>query len=101
MAYAALVSLSQSLEQVLDPDQYRILHKEQQIMRTLPEKVSFLLSSLEDYAPTNSETIICLEGRIRDAAYKAPGIIETNRYYQMRFMFGFIRCFWEIISVFH
>ncbi|KAL2553438.1 Disease resistance protein (CC-NBS-LRR class) family [Forsythia ovata] len=76
MAYAALLSLTQTLEQILHShDQSRILHEEKQIT-SLYEKLSFLLSFLED--STHNETITSLEGRIRDATYKSEDIIESN-----------------------
>ncbi|KAL2553215.1 Disease resistance protein (CC-NBS-LRR class) family [Forsythia ovata] len=78
MAYAALLSLTQTLEQILHShDQSRILHEEKQIT-SLYEKLSFLLSFLEDSTHKYSETITSLEGRIRDATYKAEDIIESS-----------------------
>ncbi|KAL2553192.1 Disease resistance protein (CC-NBS-LRR class) family [Forsythia ovata] len=78
MAYAALLSLTQTLEQILHShDQSRILHEEKQI-KSLYEKLSFLLSFLEDSTHKYNETITSLEGRIRDATYKAEDIIESN-----------------------
>ncbi|KAL2553194.1 putative disease resistance RPP13-like protein 3 [Forsythia ovata] len=78
MAYAALLSLTQTLEQILHShDQSRIIHEEKQIT-SLYEKLSFLLSFLEDSTHNYSETITSLEGRIRDATYKAEDIIESN-----------------------
>ncbi|KAL2553106.1 NBS-LRR class resistance protein Fy8-Ry8 [Forsythia ovata] len=78
MAYAALLSLTQTLEQILHShDQSRILHEEKQI-KSLYEKLSFLLSFLEDSTHKYSETFTSLEGRIRDATYKAEDIIESN-----------------------
>ncbi|KAL2521234.1 putative disease resistance RPP8-like protein 4 [Forsythia ovata] len=81
MAYASLLSLTQTLEQILhDPDdQCQVLHQqEEQIGRSLLEKVRFFLSFLEDHSQKNIETIRCLEGRIRVAAYEAEDIIESQ-----------------------
>ncbi|KAL2453253.1 putative disease resistance RPP13-like protein 3 [Abeliophyllum distichum] len=81
MAYASLLSLTQTLEQILHhpDDQCQVLHQqEEQIGRSLLEKVRFLLSFLEDHSQKNSETIRCLEGRIRVAAYEAEDIIESR-----------------------
>ncbi|CAA2974104.1 NBS-LRR class resistance Fy8-Ry8 [Olea europaea subsp. europaea] len=80
MAYASLLSLAQTLEQILHPqDQYRNLHHtEQQIMRSLHEKVNFLVDFLDVISPKSSENISGLKGRIRDAAYEAEDIIESN-----------------------
>ncbi|KAL2492452.1 Disease resistance RPP13-like protein 4 [Abeliophyllum distichum] len=80
MAYASLLSLTQTLEQILhDPDdQCQVLHQqEEQTGSSLLEKVRFFLSFLEDHSQKNSETIRCLEGRIRVAAYEAEDIIES------------------------
>ncbi|KAL2553113.1 Disease resistance protein (CC-NBS-LRR class) family [Forsythia ovata] len=78
MAYAALLSLTQTLEQILHShDQSRILDEEKQIT-SLYEKLSFLLSFLEGSTHKYSETIASLEGRIRDATYEAEDIIESN-----------------------
>ncbi|KAL2515518.1 putative disease resistance RPP8-like protein 4 [Forsythia ovata] len=81
MAYASLLSLTQTLEQILHhpDDQCQVLHQqEEQIGRSLLEKVRFFLSFLEDHSQKNSETIRCLEGRIRVAAYEAEDIIESQ-----------------------
>ncbi|KAL2492456.1 Disease resistance RPP13-like protein 4 [Abeliophyllum distichum] len=81
MAYASLLSLTQTLEQILhDPDdQCQVLHQhEEQIGRSLLEKVRFFLSFLEDHSQKYIETIRCLEGRIRVAAYEAEDIIESQ-----------------------
>ncbi|KAL2456463.1 putative disease resistance RPP13-like protein 3 [Forsythia ovata] len=81
MAYASLLSLTQTLEQILhDPDdECQALHQqEEQIGRSLLEKVKFFLSFLENHSQKNIETIRCLEGRIRVAAYEAEDIIESQ-----------------------
>ncbi|KAL2509393.1 putative disease resistance protein [Forsythia ovata] len=81
MAYASLLSLTQTLEQILHhpDDQCHVLHQqEEQIGRSLLEKVRFFLSFLEDHSQKNSETIRSLEGRIRVAAYEAEDIIESQ-----------------------
>ncbi|KAL2553114.1 Disease resistance protein (CC-NBS-LRR class) family [Forsythia ovata] len=98
MAYAALLSLTQTLEQILHShDQSRILHEEKQIT-SLYEKLSFLLSFLEDSTHKYSETITSLEGRIRDATYKAEDIIESNM--SKAASHGVISTwFWKLISL--
>ncbi|KAL2514804.1 putative late blight resistance protein-like protein R1A-10 [Forsythia ovata] len=80
MAYDSLLSLTQTLEQILhSDDKCQVLHEtEKQIGRSLLEKVRFLLSFLEDHSHKNSETIRCLEGKIRVAAYEAEDIIESQ-----------------------
>ncbi|KAL2524683.1 putative disease resistance RPP8-like protein 4 [Abeliophyllum distichum] len=81
MAYASLLLLTQTLEQILHDrdDQCQVLHQhEEQIGRSLLEKVRFFLSFLEEHSQKNIETIRCLEGRIRVAAYEAEDIIESQ-----------------------
>ncbi|KAL2492381.1 NBS-LRR class resistance protein Fy8-Ry8 [Abeliophyllum distichum] len=79
MAYASLLSLTQTLQHILDPDDHSlVLHQTgRQIARYLHDKFSFLLSFLEDSSHKNSETITRLEERNRDAAYEAEVIIES------------------------
>ncbi|KAL2492354.1 putative disease resistance RPP8-like protein 4 [Abeliophyllum distichum] len=75
MAYASLLSLNQTLDQILYPhDQTEQPH----IIRSLHEQVSFLLSFLDVSSPQNSDKLIGLEERIRDAAYEAEDIIESS-----------------------
>ncbi|KAL2515480.1 putative disease resistance protein [Forsythia ovata] len=76
MAYASLLSLNQTLEQILHLDDQTEQHHI--FMRSLHEKVSFLLSFLDVSSPQNSDKLIGLEGRIRDAAYEAEDIIESS-----------------------
>ncbi|KAL2492423.1 NBS-LRR class resistance protein Fy8-Ry8 [Abeliophyllum distichum] len=76
MAYASLLSLNQTLDQILHPhDRTEQPHI---IMRSLHEQVSFLLSFLDVSSPQNSDKLIGLEERIRDAAYEAEDIIESS-----------------------
>ncbi|KAL2492376.1 C2 domain-containing protein [Abeliophyllum distichum] len=74
MAYASLLSLNQTLDQIPHPD----YQTEQKMIRYLHEKVSFLLSFLDVSSPIQSKKISGLEGRIKDAAYEAKDIIETS-----------------------
>ncbi|KAK4414165.1 putative late blight resistance proteinR1A-10 [Sesamum alatum] len=79
MAYAAVVSLAQTLEQIMHHHRYccvRIVEEQQ--LESLQEKLSFLQSFLEGYAQIGGETVERLEGRIRDCAYRAEDIIESN-----------------------
>ncbi|KAI3459048.1 hypothetical protein Pfo_015711 [Paulownia fortunei] len=72
MAYSALVSLAQTIDHILNRDQYFIsLHEKQQI-RSLHEHVVFLQLFLEDF-PGKANS---LERRIRDVAKEAEDIIE-------------------------
>ncbi|KAL2553216.1 putative disease resistance RPP13-like protein 3 [Forsythia ovata] len=101
MAYAALLSLTQTLEQILHSRrQSWVFHEERQI-KSLHEKLRFLLSFLEDSSHKKTETITCLEGRIRDATYEAEDIIESQMSKQIlseSACCGVISCFWEIIA---
>ncbi|KAI3458824.1 hypothetical protein Pfo_015487 [Paulownia fortunei] len=81
MAYAALVSLPQTIDQILNHQQYSIsLHEKQQLIST--GKYVFLLQSfLEDF-PEKAKS--SLEGRIRDAANEAEDVIEYVMWEQIR-----------------
>ncbi|KAL2515569.1 Disease resistance RPP8-like protein 3 [Forsythia ovata] len=76
MAYASLLSLNQTLEQILHLDDQTEQHHI--FMRSLHEKVSFLLSFLDVSSPQNSDKLRDLEGGIRAAAYEAEYIIESS-----------------------
>ncbi|KAK6153947.1 hypothetical protein DH2020_013586 [Rehmannia glutinosa] len=73
MAYAALVSLAQVLDQILDHDQYGNVLHEQQHIKPLHENVILLSTFLEDFP----EEAVNLEARITIAANKAEDIIEA------------------------
>ncbi|CAA2966337.1 late blight resistance homolog R1A-10 [Olea europaea subsp. europaea] len=95
MAYAALLSLTQTLEQILGS------RSEEKQIKSLHEKLSFLLLFLEDFSHKSTETIASLEVRIRDATYEAEDIIELHMSKQILLESacqGVISCFWEIIS---
>ncbi|KAG8380624.1 hypothetical protein BUALT_Bualt06G0035000 [Buddleja alternifolia] len=76
MAYAALVSLAQTLEQILKHDQHSIFCHEKRLLKSLHKNTVFLLAFLEDFSgkPNN------VEGRITDAANEAEDIIECLIY---------------------
>ncbi|KAK4414150.1 putative late blight resistance proteinR1B-16 [Sesamum alatum] len=80
MAYAAVVSLTQTLDQILHHYQYCSipLFCEQQLFESLREKLTFLQAFLEDDAQIGGETVEGLEGRIRDVIYRAEDIIESH-----------------------
>ncbi|KAL0397261.1 UNVERIFIED_CONTAM: putative late blight resistance proteinR1B-16 [Sesamum calycinum] len=80
MAYAALVSLAQTLEQIMNHHQYCSIPLicEEQLFESLLQKLSFLQAFLEDYSQNGGETVEGLEGRIRDVAYRAEDIIESH-----------------------
>ncbi|KAL0421959.1 UNVERIFIED_CONTAM: putative late blight resistance proteinR1A-10 [Sesamum latifolium] len=95
MAYAALISLLQTLEESPQPMQ--------KIPSHLLEKVRCLLGILDDSAWKNSLSIIRdLEGKIRDASFEAQDIIESDMLTQLGLWksvsCGVGSCFWEIIS---
>ncbi|KAL0464126.1 UNVERIFIED_CONTAM: putative late blight resistance proteinR1B-16 [Sesamum latifolium] len=79
MAYAAVVSLAQTLDQIMNPHQccYIPVSEESQL-ESLQEKLSFLQVFLEDYAQIGEEAVGGLEGGIRDVAYRAEDIIESH-----------------------
>ncbi|KAL2493690.1 putative disease resistance protein [Forsythia ovata] len=102
MAHAALVSLAQTLEQILNANQSQVLDEDIRI-RSFHEKVSFFLLFLEDSSQNNSEAFRSLEGRIRDATYKAQDIVDSGISNQVRVRpkFSFISFFWKITSAFN
>ncbi|KAL2524630.1 Disease resistance protein RPP13 [Abeliophyllum distichum] len=78
MAYAALLSLTQILEQTLHHDyRYLILDEKQQITSLL-QKVYSLQEFLEKSSRRICEAIKCLESKIINAAYEAEEIIESH-----------------------
>ncbi|KAI3470795.1 hypothetical protein Pfo_027458 [Paulownia fortunei] len=74
MAYAAVVSLVQTLERILDG--HEIIYNKEQIERLLV-KVSFLQDFLEDFSQSSSKEVKDLERQIRDAVYAAEDIIDS------------------------
>lgn len=76
-AYAALLSLSHTLDHIFFHDQYPLLlHKE--TLGSLYQNVSFLLAFLEDYSSKNRGVQNPLESRIIDAAYQAEDFIDSQ-----------------------
>ncbi|CAA3009166.1 late blight resistance homolog R1A-3 isoform X1 [Olea europaea subsp. europaea] len=78
MAYATVLSLNQILEQISNPclEQHQTPLQDQQI-KSLQEKLSFLLDFLDNYWQRRSEEVQCLEREIRDTAYEFEDIIES------------------------
>ncbi|KAL0384893.1 UNVERIFIED_CONTAM: putative late blight resistance proteinR1A-10 [Sesamum radiatum] len=70
MAYAALVSLLQTLEESPQPMQKTPSH--------LLDKVRGLVGILDDPATKNSLSIRDLEGKIRDASFEAQDIVDSH-----------------------
>ncbi|KAL2254079.1 UNVERIFIED_CONTAM: hypothetical protein Sindi_0202600 [Sesamum indicum] len=94
MAYAALVSFLQTLEESPQPMQ--------KIPSNLLEKVRYLLGILEDSVWKNRLSNGDLEGKIRNASFEAQDIIESHVLTQSELSkslsCGVGSCFWEIIS---
>ncbi|KAI3458779.1 hypothetical protein Pfo_015442 [Paulownia fortunei] len=87
MAYAALVSLAQTIDQILNHHQYPIsLHQKQQII-SIHECLNSLQAFLEDFP----EKANSLEGRIRDVANEAQDIIEYFMLEQIRPRYEWIK----------
>ncbi|KAL2249583.1 putative late blight resistance protein homolog R1A-10 isoform X1 [Sesamum indicum] len=74
MAYASVVSLIETLEEIRDG--HEILYNKEQI-ECLLSKVSFLQTFLEDFSQKNSKEVKELETQIRDAAYAAQNMIDS------------------------
>ncbi|KAL0402619.1 UNVERIFIED_CONTAM: Disease resistance protein RPP13 [Sesamum latifolium] len=71
MAYAALVSLAQTLSQLLKQHQFPLFLEEKPRLKSLLKHVKFLQAFLEDFP----EKANILEGRMRDAANEAEDIL--------------------------
>ncbi|XP_051119127.1 late blight resistance protein R1-A-like [Andrographis paniculata] len=75
--YAALASLMELLDDIIDNDRYpNFLLGEQPITNTLREKFRSLQESLNDYSSRGDKDNDRVEGRIRDVAYRAQDVIE-------------------------
>lgn len=72
MTYAALVSLSQTTDMILNPNKYSISVDERAKIKSIREYVMFLISFLEDFPEKASR----LEGKLRDVANETENIIE-------------------------
>ncbi|KAH6769240.1 hypothetical protein C2S51_014576 [Perilla frutescens var. frutescens] len=91
MAYAALLSLTQTIEKIIQKhDKYSIsLHHKQQIL-SLDKYIMVLQEFLEDI-PDKAKAN-CLEGRIRDASNEAEDIIEFFMWKRTRTRFRSDSC---------
>ncbi|KAL0342336.1 UNVERIFIED_CONTAM: putative disease resistance protein [Sesamum calycinum] len=79
MAYVALISLGQILEQILNLDEYLSMSLlEEQKVKDLRGNIAFIQIFLEEYSQNGGEAVHSLEIRIRDAAHKAEDIIESR-----------------------
>ncbi|KAK4438496.1 putative late blight resistance proteinR1A-10 [Sesamum alatum] len=77
MAYAAVVSLLQILEQIRLSDQFPVLYPKLQI-ESLYRKICSFQAFLEKNFPAQSNDVNDLEAQIRDAIHKAEDIIESH-----------------------
>lgn len=82
VAYGALVSLLQILDTILHPVGGRRIYHNRAQLKSLHEKVSFLLDFLENYSPDYGEEqdsgLESVETKIRDAAFRAKDVIESD-----------------------
>ncbi|GER56761.1 disease resistance protein [Striga asiatica] len=78
MAYAAVVSLGQTLDLVLSPSRDIILH-DGRVLSSLREKVTILQDFMEKSGQLGDETKT-LSAKIRDAAYEVEDMVETKVY---------------------
>ncbi|KAK6153943.1 hypothetical protein DH2020_013582 [Rehmannia glutinosa] len=76
MAYAALVSLTQLLDQIMHYNNIPL--SEEQELQSLQEKLTFLQAFLENYSHNNGKPVEFLEAQIRDTAYQAQDIVESH-----------------------
>ncbi|EYU21105.1 hypothetical protein ABFS82_12G038800 [Erythranthe guttata] len=86
MAYAALVSLAQTIDQILNHDQYTISPQEKQQITLIHENITSLQAFLDDVV----EKAERLEGRIADVANEAEDIIEHFMSEQIRARHGLV-----------
>ncbi|KAL8466058.1 hypothetical protein ACS0TY_035252 [Phlomoides rotata] len=78
MAYAALLSVVQVLEQITLENHFSSLFTIKQQIKTLHERFCFLQSFLEDDPPHSDAVTDFLESRIREAAYHAEDVIQFH-----------------------
>ncbi|KAL0369958.1 UNVERIFIED_CONTAM: hypothetical protein Sangu_0313900 [Sesamum angustifolium] len=79
MAYAAVVLLMQSLEQILQSDHSHLLHVSKDQIGSLLDEVNFLKLFLQEDSDER-EHDLQLEIQIRDAALKAADFIDSRLY---------------------
>lgn len=80
MAYAALVSFAQTLDQILNHERYSISLLEKQQFVDIRICTTLLTEFLDEFP----EKAHCFEGRIRDAANEAEDMIELQMSDQFR-----------------
>ncbi|KAL3825548.1 hypothetical protein ACJIZ3_021577 [Penstemon smallii] len=77
MAYAVLVSLFTTTDQMLNPNPYSIPCNRETI-ESLHKNIATLLSFLEDIPPHRYQIIKSLEAKIRDVGYETEDILESH-----------------------
>ncbi|KAK4410801.1 putative late blight resistance proteinR1B-12 [Sesamum angolense] len=93
MAYAAVLSLMETLKQILDADNQHLLdHKRQQFESLLGQACS-LQDFLEDSWKTSSEAVESLEHQIREAAYTGDDLIRSHMSNRTE------GCLWQVKSM--
>ncbi|KZV39678.1 hypothetical protein F511_22703 [Dorcoceras hygrometricum] len=79
MAYAAVISLKLTLEQILLHPYIFVRHREIEHIGFLREKLEFLQQFLDEHASHEiNEKVTFLETRIRDAAYEAEDSMDLH-----------------------
>ncbi|XP_073156831.1 putative late blight resistance protein homolog R1B-16 [Henckelia pumila] len=76
MAYAALVSVSQTLEQILDSDPYFFPCAKEKVV-SFQETIASLIAFLDNCPPIGTQTVNDSIRRIRDSAYEAEDVFES------------------------
>ncbi|KZV27022.1 hypothetical protein F511_07843 [Dorcoceras hygrometricum] len=76
MAYAALLSVSQSLEQILHSDPYSFPCAKEKV-DSFQETIASLIAFLDNCPPICPEMVNNLIARIRDSAYEAEDVFES------------------------
>lgn len=81
MAYAALVSLQQSLDQTLsNAGHHSVAHDLRKQSQSLLPKIEYLLKFLEDSSHKADEKTSSLVTRIREASYRAQYLVDLYSY---------------------
>ncbi|EYU24542.1 hypothetical protein MIMGU_mgv1a020452mg [Erythranthe guttata] len=91
MAYGALVSLAQTVDQILNHDNYSLSHHQRQQITAIHEYVFFLQAFLEHFPDkANNNNNKSLEGQIRYIANQAENTIEYFMWEQRRLLCGIV-----------
>lgn len=97
--YAALASLLQLLEDILQRNMYsKFVHGRQSILETLHKKLVSLEELLQDYSSKGDEADDLLQGRIRDVAHQALDVIELKIHQEVTTTPGIVRKFHDLLT---